>query len=681
MSFENTKIPKFRRCVLQNFPFIEADFDALTDYQLLCKVVEYLNKVIDQTNSTSESMNQLNEAFVELKNYVDHYFDNLDVQEEINNKLDDMAEQGQLADIVAAYIQLKGILAYDTVADMKIAENLVNGSFAETYGFYAKGDKGSSKYKIRTITNDDVVDESTIISLYDDTLIAELIPEDSMNVLQFGVQDDTASIDYTSQIQTAIKYGIKELVFNSGTYTIDDGLEVTCCISGDDGNQTTISFPTADWTKTDLTDSIFYIFDQKNIEIKNIKFLGTFDNTNPGSTSGTQEHAHAIALKNAQNIEIHDCEAQDIKGDFVYVGGGRTGEAHEGLSKNVNIYNNVVNNIKRCCTAYINCEKVRVANNNIYKPFTYVATFDIEPNDSAQTTEDITIEGNTIDTNGICFQVYNGGSNNVNPKSLFITDNYVKNCSHFFNSSIPSGVTDPYIDNGVISNNYCANPTNTVNVFGFKNLVFSNNNIANSVSVQMSNNVNIENNNIKGVILNNSSNVIVNGNILTYKGYSLTGNCVAIVSGENYYITNNIMKEVRAGVRIQLSGNLKKATIKHNNIITSKYGVYCYADSTHTYENVFVEDNNIYHDVQGDTNGDVSFVSVSNSLTKQANTSNYFSKKGYASSTTNITGIKGQYVDNTNPTLLSDADGSYYLKGWFCVDAENQTWIEDKLRV
>ena len=33
----------FKLCVLQNFPFIEADFDARTNYQLLCKVVEYLN--------------------------------------------------------------------------------------------------------------------------------------------------------------------------------------------------------------------------------------------------------------------------------------------------------------------------------------------------------------------------------------------------------------------------------------------------------------------------------------------------------------------------------------------------------------------------------------------------------------------------------------------------------------
>ena len=68
-------------------------------------------------------------------------------------------------------------------------------------------------------------------------------------------------------------------------------------------------------------------------------------------------------------------------------------------------------------------------------------------------------------------------------------------------------------------------------------------------------------------------------------------------------------------------------------------------------------------------------------LNKQADTSNYMLMRGIANNVNTITGIKGQYVTNGNPTLLSDGTGSYYLKGWLCVDAGNQTWIEDKLRV
>lgn len=103
MSF--TKIPKFRRFVLQNFPFIEQDFDALTDYGLICKVVEYLNKVINQTNTNTEQFTELSKAFNNLVNYVDHYFDDLDVQTEINNKLDQMAEDGTLGNLLSVYVQ------------------------------------------------------------------------------------------------------------------------------------------------------------------------------------------------------------------------------------------------------------------------------------------------------------------------------------------------------------------------------------------------------------------------------------------------------------------------------------------------------------------------------------------------------------------------------------------------
>lgn len=85
----------FKLCVLQNFPFIEADFDAVTNYQLLCKVVEYLNKVIDNNNKQNDNINQLEQNFITLYNYVKDYFDNLNLQNEINNKIDELITTGE----------------------------------------------------------------------------------------------------------------------------------------------------------------------------------------------------------------------------------------------------------------------------------------------------------------------------------------------------------------------------------------------------------------------------------------------------------------------------------------------------------------------------------------------------------------------------------------------------------
>ena len=77
--------------------------DSLSYYELLNKVVDYLNKVINNVDSIGEAFNDLGErfeslqsSFNELSEMVDNYFDNLDVQQEINNKLDEMAEDGTL---------------------------------------------------------------------------------------------------------------------------------------------------------------------------------------------------------------------------------------------------------------------------------------------------------------------------------------------------------------------------------------------------------------------------------------------------------------------------------------------------------------------------------------------------------------------------------------------------------
>ena len=90
------KLTPFKLCVLQNFPFIEADFDAITNYQLLCKVVEYLNHVIDNQNTVEDNFKIMTDNLNTLYNFLD----TLDLQDEVNNKLDEMAEDGTLKDIL-----------------------------------------------------------------------------------------------------------------------------------------------------------------------------------------------------------------------------------------------------------------------------------------------------------------------------------------------------------------------------------------------------------------------------------------------------------------------------------------------------------------------------------------------------------------------------------------------------
>ena len=99
-NYDYKRLTPFKWFVLQNFPFIDEDFDAITNYQLFCKLGEEINKLIESMNLTGQQVEELTNAFNNLKDYVDNYFDNLDVQKEVNTKLDAMVEDGTLAKII-----------------------------------------------------------------------------------------------------------------------------------------------------------------------------------------------------------------------------------------------------------------------------------------------------------------------------------------------------------------------------------------------------------------------------------------------------------------------------------------------------------------------------------------------------------------------------------------------------
>ena len=77
--------------------------NSLSYYELLCKVVDYLNKTMEDVETLYSDVTNLHSAYEELQGYVNNYFSSLDVQKEINNKLDSMAEDGSLYAIIRRY--------------------------------------------------------------------------------------------------------------------------------------------------------------------------------------------------------------------------------------------------------------------------------------------------------------------------------------------------------------------------------------------------------------------------------------------------------------------------------------------------------------------------------------------------------------------------------------------------
>lgn len=76
-----------------------------TCIQQTARMYAKVNQLVRIANEQYAKIEEYIAKFVELKDYVEDYFDNLDVQEEINNKLDAMVEDGTFQQVLDAYIQ------------------------------------------------------------------------------------------------------------------------------------------------------------------------------------------------------------------------------------------------------------------------------------------------------------------------------------------------------------------------------------------------------------------------------------------------------------------------------------------------------------------------------------------------------------------------------------------------
>ena len=266
----NKNLKPFKLFALKNFPFIEADFDAITNYELLCKIVEYLNNVIASQNETMENVQNLSNAFNQLYNYVHDYFDTLDVQEEINNKLDEMVEEGTLQEIIADYLNSKAVFGFNTVADLLEATNLINGSYAETLGYYSVNDGGASLYQIV-----EDIPESGHYETLDNGLYAKLILKDNtLNIRQMGAKGDGVTEDTTIFQDAFIKYN--NIYIPNGNYIVNGEISFNSetQVKGESMSETIITSSYLNYLFNYVTDVENYKWNIKsNIKFENFKVV------------------------------------------------------------------------------------------------------------------------------------------------------------------------------------------------------------------------------------------------------------------------------------------------------------------------------------------------------------------------------------------------------------------------
>jgi len=241
----NNSIKMLSPFVLYCQKVIPLAFDeSMSYYECLCALYSYLkDTVVPAVNNNAEALEEVQKAMTELKEYVNTYFENLDVQEEINNKLDDMAESGQLAEIIAQFLEMQFIYGFDTIADMKSGDSYVEGSIIRVLGktSYSTGD--GSYYRVRALTSSDVIDEDNIVALTNfPTLIAEKIQDYAINQIQNeidaikednyinvklnGAKGDGVTDDYQIIQNLITNNPHKTIFFPDSTYLISQPLTI-----------------------------------------------------------------------------------------------------------------------------------------------------------------------------------------------------------------------------------------------------------------------------------------------------------------------------------------------------------------------------------------------------------------------------------------------------------------------
>lgn len=213
------KLKPFTRfcCTIGNLP--TSYMNSLTYEEQLLWFCDFLqNKVIPAVNNNAETV-------TELQNYVENYFKNLDVQDEINNKLDQMAEDGTLENLIEQFLKLNSLMCYNTVQDLKNSLFLISGSFAKTLGYHTINDGGEATYFITSTLNENETENDLDIIKLNSGLYAHLVYNSILNVKQFGMYCDNTNDD-GDLLQNIINFAVEGDIISFPNSMIKIGKEI-----------------------------------------------------------------------------------------------------------------------------------------------------------------------------------------------------------------------------------------------------------------------------------------------------------------------------------------------------------------------------------------------------------------------------------------------------------------------
>ena len=110
------------------------DKESGTVLQQTARMYAKVNQLVRSVNEQNETITDYIQQFIDLHDYVEDYFTNLDVQEEVNNKIEAMSDSGELLAIMKPYIDPIFEAQNDRIdiIDDKV-DNAVSGAPAGVY--------------------------------------------------------------------------------------------------------------------------------------------------------------------------------------------------------------------------------------------------------------------------------------------------------------------------------------------------------------------------------------------------------------------------------------------------------------------------------------------------------------------------------------------------------------------
>lgn len=300
-------------CTIGNLP--SSYLDSMTYYEQLLWFCNFLEKtVIPTLNTNAEAVQELQNLFVELKNFVDNYFENLDVQEEINNKLDEMAENGTLENILLNYVNVTKV--YNTTVEMLEDTNLKNGMKVKTLGYYEINDGGGADF---IILSNELIENLQGLKINVDENLKALFIGSELNLNQFGAKGDSISDD-TEFIQNAINYcsenNILLKAIENKTYLFSSTLSITNDYLDIDFNNATLKASSNFSSESDnlININIPHSGIKTNEIIKSLKNLKI--------DASFLNYSKVIRIDRLERATIKNLNIINAHNTAIYVGGG-----------------------------------------------------------------------------------------------------------------------------------------------------------------------------------------------------------------------------------------------------------------------------------------------------------------------------------------------------------------------